>query len=198
MDGKKINDFASELNLVLNNTQELNSSKKNQKGEVVLKIDEELFLKIFNNRELNVPELINVKNKYYLSQILSLNKISRTLENDDVKKAITAQLNIQNIVKNNSEIIKNISEGKFNIDNFNDYAKNKNLEIKKTTIKNIKDNTIFSEDIIKKIFKLNNGEIDLVTNSLLNKNFIIFIESTDKTSVSKNAKDFDLYKTKAS
>ncbi len=197
LDGKKINDFASELNLVLNNTQELNSSKKNQKGEVVLKIDEELFLKIFNNRELNVPELINVKNKYYLSQILSLNKISRTLENDDVKKAITAQLNIQNIVKNNSEIIKNISEGKFNIDNFNDYAKNKNLEIKKTTIKNIKDNTIFSEEIIKKIFKLNNGEIDLVTNSLLNKNFIIFIESTDKTSVSKNAKDFDLYKTKA-
>ena len=56
---------------------------------------------------------------------------------------------------------------------------------------------IFSEEIIKKIFRLKNGEIDLVTNSLLNKNLIIFIESTKKTSLSKNEKNYDLYKKKA-
>jgi peptidyl-prolyl cis-trans isomerase D len=197
LDGKKINDFAKDFNLVLIKTEEINKSKKNKSGKTDLKIDEELFSKFFNNKDLNVPELINIKNKYYLSQITSLNKISRALNNEDVKKAITSQIKIQNIIKNNSKIIKEISEGKFNKNKMKNYANDKDLEIKKTVIKNVKDNSIFSEEIIKKIFKLKNEEIDLITNSLLNKNLIIFIESTKKTSLSKSKKDYDLYKTKA-
>ncbi len=197
LDGKKINDFAKDLNLLLTKTEEVNKSKKNKAGKIVLKIDEELFAKFFNNKELNIPELINIKNKYYISQITSLNKISRTLDNKEVKKAINSQIEIQNIVKNNSEIIKEISEGKFNKDKMKNYANDKDLEIKKTVIKNIKDNSFFSEEIIKKIFKLKNGEIDLVTNSLLNKNLIIYIESTEKTSLNKSTENYDLYKTKA-
>ena len=197
LDGKKIDEFSKDFNLPISTTKELNRSKKNKSGETVLNIDEELFSKFFNNKELNVPELINVKNKYYLSQIISINKISRTLDNEDVKKAIISQIKIQNIVKNNSEIIKEISKSNFNKEKMNNYAKDKSLEIKKTIIKNVNDNLIFSEEIIKKIFRLKNGEIDLVTNSLLNKNLIIFIESTKKTSLSKNEKNYDLYKKKA-
>ena len=85
----------------------------------------------------------------------------------------------------------------FNKDKMKNYANDKDLEIKKTVIKNIKDNSFFSEEIIKKIFKLKNGEIDLVTNSLLNKNLIIYIESTEKTSLNKSTENYDLYKTKA-
>ena len=154
LDGEKINNFAKDLNLLLTKTEEVNKSKKNKAGNIVLKIDEELFLKFFNNKELNVPELINIKNKYYISQITSLNKISRSLDNKEVKKAIISQIEIQNIVKNNSEIIKEISEGKFNKDKMKNYANDKDLEIKKTVIKNIKDNSFFGEEIIKKIFKL--------------------------------------------
>ena len=197
LDGKKINDFAKEFNFKMKKINEINKSKKNQKGEEVLNIDEKLFEKFFNNKETNVPALISFKNKYYLSEITQLNKISRTLENKDVKKVITAQINIQNVVKNNNELIKEISEGKFNRDSMNNFAKNKNLVVKEITLKNLKDNAIFSEEIIKKIFKLKDGEIDLVTNSLLNKNFIVYVESTKKTSIKNNAKDFDLYKTKA-
>ena len=51
--------------------------------------------------------------------------------------------------------------------------------------------------MIKKIFRLKNDTIDLVTNSQLDKNYIIFVEKSKKVSVDKKIKDYELYKSKA-
>ena len=90
-----------------------------------------------------------------------------------------------------------MSEGMFNNEQFQKFSKDNNLEIKKITINDIKNETIFNSDIIKEIFKVNDGDLQLITDSLLTKNYIILAEKTEKLPFDKNTKDYEKYKTKA-
>ena len=51
--------------------------------------------------------------------------------------------------------------------------------------------------MIKEIFKVNDGNFQLITDSLLTKNYIILAEKTKKFPFNKNVKDYEKYKTKA-
>ena len=95
------------------------------------------------------------------------------------------------------KIIKEMTNGTFNRDQFQKFSKDNKIEIKKTTIKNIKDATEFSSDIIKEIFKMNDGDLQLITNSQLTKNYIILAEKTKKLQFNKDNKDYEQYKAKA-
>ena len=53
------------------------------------------------------------------------------------------------------------------------FANDNNLEIRDYEISNLKQNEIFTEGIIKRIFLTKDGDVDLVTNSTLTKNFFV-------------------------
>ena len=197
LDGNKMTDFVKNFNLSLVTIDETNSLKKNKTGKDIIKIDDKLFAKIFNYKNINKPELTNIDNKYYLSEIVAVDKIARTLKDKEIKEAIISQLKIKHIIENNTKIIKEMSEGKFNKEQFDKYGKDNNIEIKKITFKNIKDEAIFKTGMIKEIFKVKDGELQLITDSLLTKNYIIFSEKTEKLPFNKNTKNYDQYKSKA-
>ena len=197
LDGNKMLDFVNEFNLSLITIDETNRLKKNKTGKDIIKVDDNLFLKIFNSKNINKPELTNINNKYYLSEVVSVNKITRTLEDKKIKEAIISQLKIKNVVESNAKIAKKMSEGKFNKEEFEKFGKDNNIEIKKTTLKDVKNETIFDTSVIKEIFKVKDGDLQLITNSLLTKNYIIFGEKTEKLPFSKNIKNYEQYKSKA-
>ena len=94
-------------------------------------------------------------------------------------------------------IIKKISKGKFKKKEFNNFGKDNNIDIKKITLRDIKNETIFTSGIIKEIYKIRDGELQLITNSLLTKNYLILALKTEKLPFSKNAKYYEKYKSKA-
>jgi len=51
--------------------------------------------------------------------------------------------------------------------------------------------------MIKEIFKINDRDFQLITDSLLTKNYIILSLKTEKLTFSKNVTDYEKYKTKA-
>ena len=108
---------------------------------------EAMYREIFKPKVLNKPELINLNNKYYLSETLNIDKITRSLKDKKIKKAIVAQLKTKYIIESNTKIIKEMSEGKFNEKQFQKFSKDNNLEIKKIIIKDIKNETVFDSDI---------------------------------------------------
>ena len=119
------------------------------------------------------------------------------MEDKQIKETITAQLKIKKIIENNSNIVKKISEEKFPKKYFDKFAMDNNLVIKKITLNNIKNEKIFTSNIIKEIFKIKNNELRLITDSKLSKNYIIFAEKTEKSLFDKNIKDYAQYKSKA-
>ena len=196
LDGKKVNDFAQEFNLSLKTINETDRNKKNKLGQDIIKLEDGLFERIFNV-EANKASLINLNNKYFLSEVESINQITRDLEDEEIRDAITSQLKIKYIAESNIKIVKQLSEGKFKKEQFDNFSKENNISIKNTTLKNLEDETIFNKDIMREIFKVKDNELQLITDSTLTKNYIIFSVKTEFPPFDKNNKKFTEYETKA-
>ena len=87
--------------------------------------------------------------------------------------------------------------GALDEDKFKKFAKENKLEIKDYKINNLKQNEIFTEGIIKRIFLTKNGEIDLITNNTLTKSFLILPVNTQYKSLEKNSNEYEQYEAKA-
>ena len=126
-----------------------------------------------------------------------MKKKNRPFNDPEVQKALNAQLNFKTKIENNSSIIKDISMGALDKDKFNQFAKENELKIKDYKINSIKQNDIFSEAVIKRIFLTNNEEIDLISNNTLTKSFLIFVVSTDYKDLKKESNEYEQYEAKA-
>ena len=197
LDNMKMSDILKEYNLSPKVIKKVNIQRKDKTGKEIVEVNKELFTEIFNSKNINEPKLTNLNNKFYLSVILSVEKISRSLEDKEIKETIISQLKLKHIIDSNTKIIKEMSKGNFKKEQFQNFSKDKKLEIKNAIIKNIKDEIIFKSDMIKEIFKMNDGEFQLITNSLLTQNYIIYSEKTEELAFDKNNKDYEQYKARA-
>ena len=87
--------------------------------------------------------------------------------------------------------------GAIDKEKFQKFASDNNLEIKEYKINNLKQNEIFSEGIIKRIFLTKDGQIDLITNNTLTKSFLVLALKTEFKDLKKDSNDFEQYEAKA-
>ena len=85
------------------------------------------------------------------------------------------------------------------IDNekFQKFALENNLEIKEYKINNLKQNDIFSESIIKRIFLTKDGKIDLIADNTLTKSFLVLAIKTEYSNLKKDSNEYEQYEAKA-
>tara|TARA_A100001015_G_C15005738_1_gene720574 strand:+ start:696 stop:1124 length:429 start_codon:yes stop_codon:yes gene_type:complete len=100
-------------------------------------------------------------------------------------------------VENNTSIIKEISLGALNKEQFSKFALDNKLEIKDYIIKSLKQNEVFSENVIKRIFLTKDGQIDLIANNTLKKSFLVLAIKTDYKNLKKGTNEFEQYEAKA-
>ena len=196
LDGKSLIDVSRDYNLDLVKTNILNQKQINKNG-VKEKIDKELFAKIFSMNLTNSPELLKVKEKYYIAEVSTIDKISKKLEDASVQKLIKDQIKIRDKIENNTKIAKEISLGAFNLEKMKEFADKNNLDIKNAEIKGLADNTIFSKGIIERIFLAEDKKISLITNSTLSSNYIIYVNKTNYRKLEKDSENYDKYLSKA-
>ena len=152
----------------------MNANKEDKNKNKIKNLQDNLFKKIYNFKSSKSPEIINLDNKYYLAEIYNIEKKARSYNDPEVQKALNAQLNFKNKIENNTSLIKDISMGPLDKEKIINFAKENELEIKDYKINNLKQNEIFSEGIIKRIFLTKDGDIDLITNNTLTKKFFNF------------------------
>ena len=197
IDGKKISLIAKENNLKLTKTKEVSRKQTDINGNKLYKIENELFNEIFNITKENTGEMINFNNKYYMIEILSIRKKNRDINDSEVRDAIISQIKIKNKIENSNKIIEKISSKKFNYTYMLNFAKDNNLDVKNLKIYNLKENDIFNENFIKKIYQMNDKEVNLITDSMFSKNFIIYSKETEFKKLDKNSESFKIYRNKA-
>ena len=197
LDGQSFDETIKNDNLQFISIEKINAKKEDANKNKVKKISDELFKKIFNLKSLNSPEIINLNNKYFIAEITKIEKINRSISDPEVQEALNAQLNFKSKIENNTSIIKDISMGAMNKEKFAKFALDNNLDIKDYKIENLKQNDIFSEDIIKRIFLTKDGAVDLIANNTLTENFLILVEKTEYKNLKKNSNLYDQYEAKA-
>jgi peptidyl-prolyl cis-trans isomerase D len=197
LDGQSFEEAAKENNLKIIIIKSIDSSKKNKNDKKIKNLSDSLFKKIYVIKNEKSPEILKVDNKYFLAEVKSIEKNNKPMNDPDVLKTINAQLNFQNKIKNNGSIIKDISMGGFGKAKMEKFANDNNLELKEYKISNLKQNEIFAEGIIKRIFLTKDGEVDLITDSTLTRNFLILPIKTQYKKIEKNSNEFEQYEAKA-
>ncbi len=197
LDGISFDETVQNNNLKIILIKNVNTNKEDENKKKIKSISDELFKKIYDLKSSKSPEIINLNSKYFIAEISSIKKKNRPLTDPDVQAALKAQLNFKTKVEKNTSIIKDISMGAFNKEKFMEFAEENKLEIIDYKINDLKQNEIFSEGIIKRIFLTNDGDIDLITNNTLTKNFLVFIIKTDYKDLKKDSNKYEQYEAKA-
>ena len=197
LDGQSFEEASRENNLKTITIKSSNANKKDKNDKIIKNLSDNLFKKIYVMKNEKSPEILKVDGKYFLAEIKSIERNNRPIDDPDVLKTINAQLNFQNKIKNNASIVKDISMGGFDKLKMEKFASDNRLELKEYKISNLKQNEIFSEGIIKRIFLTKDGEVDLITDSTLTKNFLILVIKTQYKKIEKNSNEFDQYEAKA-
>ena len=197
LDGQSFEDASKENNLKTILISNINEEKKDRKNNKIDSLPDNLFKKIYSIKNEKTPEILKIDNKYFLAEIKLIEKKIRPINDPLVKKVINEQLSFQNKIENNTFLIKEISMGGFDKIKMENFASKNNLEIKNYKISNLNQNDIFSEGIIKRIFLMKDGKIDLITNSALTKNFLVFSIKTQYKKLDEKTNEFEQYEAKA-
>jgi len=197
LDGQSFEETCKENNLKIIEIKNIDTNKKDKNNKKIENLSDSLFKKIYTIKSEKSPEILKVDNKYFLAEIKSIKKNQKSMNDPDVLKAINTRLSFQNKIERNTSIIKDISMGGFDKIKMKEFANENNLELKEYKISNLKQNQIFTEGIIKRIFATKDGEIDLITNSTLTKNFLVLTIKTEYKKLEKNSNEFEQYEAKA-
>ena len=194
IDGKSVIDISNSDNLVPQKLLEVNSKKQDSNGKELQDIKDNLYNKIFILQNNGSASLINLDNKFYVAEIISIIKKDKPLNDKDVLNAIKNQIKLKDKVENNTEIVRQISNGSFNQIEMEKFAQKNKLEIVDAVITSTKENKVFTENVIKRIFETKKKEINLITDSMLSENYIILTEDTQYKNFQKESEEYMNYK----
>ena len=197
LDGQSFNEAVKENNLKIITINKVDINKRDQNKKKLEKLSDNLFKKIYFIQKEKEPQVIKTDNKYYLAEIKSIKKNTKPMNDPEVLKALNTQLIFKNKIDNNTSILKDISMGGFDNTKIKQFAKQNNLELKNYELTDLKQNEIFTEGIIKRIFLTKNNQVDLITNSNLTKNFLVLAVSTKYKNIEKSSNEFERYEAKA-
>ena len=119
------------------------------------------------------------------------------MSDPEVKEALNAQLNFKNKIEKNTSIAKDISLGAYDNENFKKFADKNGLEVKNYKLTSLKQNDVFEEGLVKRIFLTMDGETNLITNSTLTETFLISTKKTQYKDLDKSGSNFEQYEAKA-
>ena len=197
LDGQTFDETTVANNLKIIEFNKINANKEDENKNKIEKLPDNLFNKIYNIKNTQSPEVINIEGKYYLAEVKDSEKKNKTMDDPEVVEALNAQLSFKEKIENNTSLAKDISLGAFENDNFKKFADDNGLEVKNYKISSLKQNEIFNDGLIKRIFLTNDGEINLITNNTFTKSFLISTKKTEYKTLDKNSNEFEQYEAKA-
>ena len=197
LDGQSFDDTTEMNNLKIVSIKNINSKKEDKNKNKIENLSDQLFKKIYNLKTVKSPEIINIDNKYYIAEITNIEKENRPFNDPDVQEALKSQISFKNKIESNTSILKDINMGGFDKEKMSKFASDNNLELKNYVINNLKQNEIFSEGIIKRIFLTKDNEIDLITNNTLTKSYLVLAIKTQYKDLKKDSNEYEKYEAKA-
>ena len=196
LDGQSFEETVKANNLKTLEFSKINRKKENE-AKSKINLPDNLFKKIYNLKAPLSPEIINIESKYYLAEVIEEEKKNRPISDPEVLEALNAQLNFKKKIENNTSLAKDISLGAFDGDNFKKFADKNGLLVKDYKISNLKQNDVFDEGLLKRIFLTKDGNINLITNSTFTKSFLLSTKKTEYKKLDKKGNEFEKYEAKA-
>ena len=197
LDGQTFNDAVKENNLKVIKIEDVDKKREDKNGQLNKNISKDIFDKVFILENEKTPEVLKVGQKFFIIEVVSVKKVNLSINNKEVVESINSQLTFKSKLDLNTSLSKDISLGAFDKSKFAKFANDNNLNLIKYEISDLKQNDVFNEGIIKRIFLMEDNQINLITDSILSKNFLVLSMKTDYKKIKKDTNDFEKYDAKA-
>ena len=197
LDGQSFEETTKANNLGIIEFNKINANKEDEEKNKVKNLPDNIFKKVYNLKIPQSPEVVNIDSKYYLAEIKNEEKKNRPMNDPEVLEALNAQLSFKEKIENNTSLAKDIGLGAFDGDNYKKFAEDNGLIVKDYEISNLKQNDVFDEGLVKRIFLTQDGDVNLITNNTLTKSFLISTKKTKYKTLDKKSNEFEQYEAKA-
>jgi len=193
IEGKNLDDIVQNFNLQKARLLTLNVSGKDINLKTISNISEDLAKNIFDVGNEESTALIEIKDKYFVVEFIKTEDIQREIGNEAVRKDILLNLEIRTKRKFMSEIIAKINRNNFTKSDFDKLSKDKNVPIKKITLKNQNDNNVLKKDLISHIYAFSEKKIIVVNDMNFSENFLVYIDKIENVNIKDNSEEYIKY-----
>tara|TARA_B100000945_G_C20407069_1_gene610610 strand:- start:338 stop:1795 length:1458 start_codon:yes stop_codon:yes gene_type:complete len=197
LDGNNFNSLTINFKDKVKKINLVNMRKNQKNGNSVKNLDDNIFNEIYSIDELNTPQFIELNNKFYIAEIFEKKNLTLDISNKSLRETIISQLIIRFKIDENIKISKQIDENKFNKSDMINLSNNNNVPINNLKIMGIDDEKNFSKELLKKIYNHNSGELFVLYDSILEKNFLVRIINENDPIIDENSKNYRSYIKKA-
>ena len=197
LDGNNFNSLTINFKDKVKKINLVNMRKNQKNGNSVKNLDDNIFNEIYSIDELNTPQFIELNNKFYIAEIFEKKNLTLDISNKSLRGTIISQLIIRFKIDENIKISKQIDENKFNKSDMINLSNNNNVPINNLKIMGIDDEKNFSKELLKKIYNHNSGELFVLYDSILEKNFLVRIINENDPIIDENSKNYRSYIKKA-
>jgi len=191
--GEKLNYIIQKFNLEKPNSFTIDELGKDINSKINKKITKDLIVKIFNIEEIEPTVLIEVKDKYFIVELVKTESIQKDYRDDLIKKEILLDLGKKTKRKLISEIVDKINKNNFNKYDFDKLSKNENVNIKKINLNNLNDNKILKKEIVKQIYTFPEKKVIIVNDIGLSENLLIYIDKIKNVTIDENSEEYQKY-----
>ena len=196
MNGSGYEAIVKKYNLKTQSVKLINKKGENEESVPQKEINKELAIKIFSpeiKKEVGLVNLFEHKNEYIL---VTVDKIKSTIPNVGSKKfqdKIIKSLIEKDTFEYNQRLIAKLKTNSFLKSDFQQLAKENDLETIAISVNGIRDNNFFDLDTNKKIFMLNKDTITLVRDVQKGETFLILLKEIQETRLSSTSEDYEKY-----
>jgi len=191
--GKKVDLIIKEYNLSDADTFKINKLGQDPNYKTVLEIPVELINDIFSQTQDDLTLFMEKKDKYFIVEIYKSENIQKNLDNESVKNDIKKSIKLTKKRKLMSKIISQINQKSFLKSDFDKLSNEKNVPIKKITLKSLNDTDILKEQVINQIYSFPEKKIIVANNITLTENFLIYIDKVINVSINEDSEEYEKY-----
>ena len=193
VEGKNINFISNKFNLNFVKELSFNKSGKNKNGENITNFPNKLIQNVFLINELDPTILATLENKYYIIELIKSENIQKDINDDLVKKDIITNLEKNEKRKLLSDLISKISANKFNKQNFDNFSKDKKIEIEEIVINNKDDERKIKKKLVEQIYSYPENKVMLATDVNFAEIYLVYVNKIEHVSIANKTKDYEKY-----
>jgi len=193
INGKDFNYIKKNYNLDNSREVTLNMNGEDLDSNIIKNLPNGLSKTIFGLSDSESSSLFEIKNKFFIVEVLEDKKITKNINNSNTRKQILFELEKKYKIEFLTKIYKKINENNFKKTDFDEFAEKNKVEIQKINFLNLNDEKVLEKDFVYKIYTKPKNKVFILNDATLAKNYLVYIDKIENVSIDKNSDNYKKY-----
>ncbi len=193
VEGKNLNFIIEKFNLQQPSEIVANKDGLNKKGIKINNFPYKLLENVFSIENDDNTVLMLHEDQYYVVELTRTEKTYKNITDPSIVKVIDSDLKMNKRKKLIGELIAQINNNNFNKSEFDKFAKDKNIEIKKIKLKSKNDDSNIKAEMIDNIYSIPEKRVFAITDIFLTESYLVYVDKIENVSIGSDINNSDKY-----